>query len=170
MGGMEIPRPRCGQNEDRRVVGGLPVRVKSRRLGVSSAYFDGRPDQVSRIRDWSRGATGLEHADSVELVVSELVTNAVRHSASGGKCGRVRVTVETLPGQIVLVSVTDDGPRPGRATSLPRIPEQADDLRVCGRGLHLVDELSEKWWWTGCAGSPLTVWALMDPQRDLHRV
>ncbi|WP_233571314.1 ATP-binding protein [Nocardiopsis sp. Huas11] len=153
-------------------MGGLPVRVRSRRLGVSSAYFDGRPDQVGRIRDWSRVATGLErgHTDSVELVVSELVTNAVRHSASGNRCGRVRVTVETLPGQIVLVSVTDDGPRTGQPTSLPRIPEQADDLCAGGRGLQLVHELSEKWWWTGCAGSPLTVWALIDPHHDLAQV
>jgi anti-sigma regulatory factor (Ser/Thr protein kinase) len=139
---------------------------------VSSAYFDGRPDQVSRIRDWSRCATGLdhEHADPVVLVVSELVTNAVRHTASGSRFGRVRVTVETLPGEIVLVSVTDDGPRARQPSNIPRIPPQGDELCVGGRGLHLVDELSEKWWWTGCAGSPLTVWALIDPQRDFHRV
>ncbi|WP_304455633.1 ATP-binding protein [Nocardiopsis sp. YSL2] len=139
---------------------------------MSSAYFDGRPDQVSRIRDWSRSATGLDHdsADPVMLVVSELVTNAVRHSASGSRYGRVRVTVEVLPGQVVLVSVTDDGPRPGRTTSLPRLPVHADELREGGHGLRLVNELSERWWWTGGAGGPLTVWSLIDPQRDLHRV
>jgi anti-sigma regulatory factor (Ser/Thr protein kinase) len=170
MGGFEVPRPRRGQQEDRRVVGGLPVRVRSQRLGVSAAYFDGRPEQVHRIRDWCRNATRLdaEHAAPVVLAVSELVTNAIRHSASGGRCGRVKVAVETLPGDIVLAAVTDDGPRAGQRISLPRIPPGAHELDTCGRGLHLVAELAEKWWWSGLPGGSLTVWALIDPHRDLE--
>lgn len=152
------------------MVGGLPVRVKSRRLGVSAAYFDGRPEQVARIRDWCRNATRLEaeQADPVVLAVSELVTNSIRHSASGGRCGRVKVAVETLPGDVVLLAVTDDGPRAGQRISLPRISPQVHDLGTCGRGLHLVNALAEKWWWSGLPGGSLTVWALIDPHRDLE--
>lgn len=171
MGGFEVPRPRRGQQADRRVVGGLPVRVRSRRLGVSAAYFDGRPDQVSRIRGWCRNATrlGADEAAPVVLAVSELVTNSIRHSASGGRWGRVKVTVETLPGDVVLVAVTDDGPRAGQGVSLPSMAPRVRELDTCGRGLHLVNELAEKWWWSGLPGGPLTVWALIDPHRDLER-
>ncbi|WP_017600665.1 ATP-binding protein [Nocardiopsis lucentensis] len=151
------------------MVGGLPVRAKSPRAGVFAAYFGGTPEQVGRIRTWCAGATGLgeEAAAVVEMVVSELVTNAVRHSASGGRCGRVKVTVEVLPGQIVLVSVTDDGPRALRPITVPTLTTHTSDTAMCGRGLRLVAALAEKWWWTGFRGSPLTVWALIDPHRDL---
>ncbi|WP_232832122.1 ATP-binding protein [Nocardiopsis sp. FIRDI 009] len=109
-----------------------------------------------------------EKANSlVKLVVSELVTNAVRHSASGGRCGRVKVTVEMLPGRVVLVSVTDDGARALRPITVPTLANHMDDAEECGRGLRLVAALAEKWWWTGCRGGPLTVWALIDPDRDL---
>ncbi|MEV2274520.1 ATP-binding protein [Nocardiopsis sp. NPDC049922] len=169
MSGCEVPRPRCGHSQDRRVVGGLPVRVKSRRTGVFAAYFDGTPEQVGRIRTWCARATGLdeEAAALVELAVSELVTNAVLHTASGGRCGRVKVTVEVMPGQIVLISVTDDGPRALRPITIPTLPDHLDDAEECGRGLRLVAALAEKWWWTGFRGGPLTVWALIDPHRDL---
>ncbi|OLT30713.1 hypothetical protein BJF83_24625 [Nocardiopsis sp. CNR-923] len=145
------------------------MRVRSGRLGVAAAYFDGTPEQVGRIRTWCAGATGLdeEAAAAVKLVVSELVTNAVRHSASGARCGRVKVTVEVLPGQIVLVSVTDDGPRALRPTTVPTLTTHISDTATCGRGLRLVAALAEKWWWTGFRGGPLTVWALIDPHRDL---
>ncbi|MCY9786100.1 ATP-binding protein [Nocardiopsis sp. EMB25] len=169
MSGFEVPRPRCGHSQDRRVVGGLPVRVKSRRAGVAAAYFDGAPAQVGRIRTWCAGATGLdEEANAlVKLVVSELVTNTVIHTASGGRCGRVRVTVEVLPGRVVLVSVTDDGPRALRPVTVPVLTDRIDGTQPSGRGLRLVAALAEKWWWTGCPGGPLTVWALIDTDRDL---
>ncbi|WP_152486405.1 ATP-binding protein [Nocardiopsis lucentensis] len=167
----DIPRPRRSQHEDRQVAGGLPVRVRGRRSGESTAYFDGTPDQVGRIRDWSQNATGLDPVEAapVGLVVSEFVTNAVRHTASGGRYGRVKVSVEVLPGTVVLVSVTDDGPRPGRRTTVPRLPERTEDLYPGGRGLLLVAAVAEKWWWTGLYGGPLTVWALIDPHHDLVR-
>ena len=165
-----MPRPRCGQNEDRRAAVGLPMRVKTGQLGVSAAYFDGTPEQVGRIRTWCAGATGLgeEATAVVELAVSELVTNAVRHSASGGRRGRVKVTVEVLPGQVVVLSVTDDGPRALRPVTVPTQTTHVDDTATCGRGLRLVAALAEKWWWTGHRGGPLTVWALIDPHRNPH--
>jgi two-component sensor histidine kinase len=146
----------------------LPVRVKSRRRGLSAAYFDGKPEQVGRIRTWCAQATRLDEgrATPVVLVVNELVTNAIAHSASGGRCGRVKVVVEVLPGDFVLVAVTDDGPAARQPATLPHVPGWSEDLSDGGRGLLLVSRLSEKWWWTGCSGGPLTVWALIDPQRD----
>ncbi|WP_233570866.1 ATP-binding protein [Nocardiopsis sp. Huas11] len=144
------------------------MRVKSRRSGLSAAYFDGNPEQVRRIRTWCEQATRLDEGQAapVVMVVNELVTNAIAHSASGGRHGRVKVVVEVLPGDFVLVAVTDDGPSARQPITVPHVAGCDGDSSVRGRGLLLVSKLSEKWWWTGYSGGPLTVWALIDPQRD----
>jgi anti-sigma regulatory factor (Ser/Thr protein kinase) len=68
----------------------------------------------------------------VELVVSELVTNAVR---AGSAC--VLVTVEHIDGQVVVRVVDGAGGWPRQ-----RIAGVTD---VGGRGLALVDALSARW-------------------------
>lgn len=77
----------------------------------------------------SVGGRGL---DVVELLTSELVTNAVRHAHS-----TARVAVE-LVGPRVRVSVTDDGP------GVPTTGHPSPDAES-GRGLELVDSLAEQW-------------------------
>jgi anti-sigma regulatory factor (Ser/Thr protein kinase) len=69
-----------------------------------------------------------EHADTTELVLSELVTNAIRHGE--GQIG-VRISHD---GTNLRVEVHDDGA--GRPV---RRPVPADD--ESGRGLELVDGL-----------------------------
>lgn len=169
MGGYEIPRSRCAQDENRRVVGGVPALARNRLRGESTGYFDGRPDQVARVREWCRKATGFDEdrAAPVVLVAGELVTNTIRHTASGSRFGRVRITVKVMPGDFVLMRVTDDGPRAGRTTTYPRVPEQSEELSVGGYGLALVSALAKKWWWTHHPNGPLTVWAFIDPRGDL---
>ena len=71
-------------------------------------------------------------ADTVELVLSELVTNAVLHTGSSSTL-RLRVAGET-----VYVEVADDDSRP------PRMRDPDDD-EDGGRGLHLVEALSTRW-------------------------
>ena len=165
MTGYEIPRPRCDQDEDRRVVGGVLARARSRWRGESTGYFDGRPDQVSRVREWCRRATGFDEdrAAPVVLVAGELITNTIRHTASGSRFGRVRISVKVMPGDFVLMRVTDDGPCVGRPITYPCVPEQSQELSVGGYGLALVSALSKKWWWTRHPNGPLTVWAFIDP-------
>jgi anti-sigma regulatory factor (Ser/Thr protein kinase) len=81
------------------------------------------------------------------LVVSELVTNAVRH---GRPPARLEVTGE--PGR-VLLRVHDAAPR-------PPAPRAATGDRPGGRGLHLVAALTADW---GCTphrdGPGKYVWA-----------
>ncbi|MEV2276923.1 ATP-binding protein [Nocardiopsis sp. NPDC049922] len=136
---------------------------------MRTAYFGGTWDQVAQVRSWCRCGMRMpaHRAFPVLLVVSELVTNAVVHTASGSRCGRVRISMEILPGQVVLVGVTDDGPRTQRPITVPALTDPVEDADPNGRGLRLVAALAEKWWWTGCPGGPLTVWALVDPDRDL---
>ncbi|NYH55529.1 MULTISPECIES: ATP-binding protein [Nocardiopsis] len=122
------------------------------------------PRHVAVARRWaarsSRARPGL--ADRISLAASELVTNAQRHSASGGTGGTVRV--ELLRTRLHLeLRVTDNGPRPGHDIDFPRVTDPADPLRIGGHGLRLVESLSMYWDWLGHAGGPLTVRAMFPP-------
>ncbi|MER7129592.1 ATP-binding protein [Streptosporangium saharense] len=87
---------------------------------------------------------GYPQSDDVALLVSEVVTNAVVHTASGKLGGVVTVAVEVATGQnAALIEVIDDG-----STSDPRpqvFDDDEDDLASGGRGLWLVETLAESW-------------------------
>ncbi|MCX4753932.1 ATP-binding protein [Kitasatospora purpeofusca] len=101
-----------------------------------------------RLRDVLRIAgVGLpeDRADSAELLVSELVTNALRHAA--GEIG-----VEVAIGVAVLrVSVRDGSDRP------PQL-RVAGDLDTGGRGLALVEALASRHGWEPAEGGGKVVW------------
>ncbi len=85
----------------------------------------------------------------VRLLVSELVTNAVRHA--DGEAVRL---VVALTGSTLRVEVHD----PGRGFELRPPPD--DPLRASGWGLVLVEELADRW---GVDHHPRTrVWFEMD--------
>ena len=123
------------------------------------------PDLRGRIR---RSLTGFPHAAAdAELVVAELFANACRHSLSGDG-GKVTVTLAGRRTGLVLVTVTDQGPRPDPATGRPRIPQTRPldgTLATGGRGLRLVAALATDWghWRTDTGGH--AVWAVFDPRR-----
>ena len=75
-----------------------------------------------------------ERMRDVRLLVSELVTNAVRHA--GGK--DVRLVVD-LDGGKLRIEVHD----PGRGFEV--VPPPDDPLRASGWGLVLVEELADRW-------------------------
>ncbi|MFV2197043.1 ATP-binding protein [Nocardiopsis sp. LOL_012] len=99
------------------------------------------PRHLRDARRWAAQATrsrpGL--AEPVTLAVSELATNAQRHSASGLSGGAVRIEIERTRHRITL-RVTDHGPRPGHRATLPAVPAP-DPLRPNGNGLRLLDAL-----------------------------
>jgi len=70
-------------------------------------------------------------AQTVALLVSELVTNAVRHAATA-------VEVHAVYDGRVRVEVTDDG------LGWPRVVHARPDASG-GRGLRIVDELATRW-------------------------
>jgi anti-sigma regulatory factor (Ser/Thr protein kinase) len=95
------------------------------------------------------GRISPERMRDVRLLVSELVTNAVRHA--DGEAVRLIVV---LRGGTLRIEVHD----PGNGFELK--PPSDDPLRASGWGLVLVDELADRW---GIDHHPQTrVWFEMD--------
>jgi anti-sigma regulatory factor (Ser/Thr protein kinase) len=80
---------------------------------------------------------GAERLHEMRLLVSELVTNSVRHACCGAE-DALEVEV-SVTGQVIHVCVTDRGP--GFEVA-PRTPE---DDPGSGWGLFLVEQLSDRW-------------------------
>jgi anti-sigma regulatory factor (Ser/Thr protein kinase) len=103
-------------------------------------------------------------ADTIELIVSELVTNAVKASMDqdrrpfyteehGLACIHLRLSADR---QAALVEVWDEN------FTLPE-PSQPDLDDESGRGLMLVDALAGRWGWDLAAtGRGKIVWALVE--------
>jgi serine/threonine-protein kinase RsbW len=87
--------------------------------------------QFLRSRDLPTGVI-----DDARLVVSELVANAVQHGRPSPD-GFLNLGWELNPRRFVL-SVEDGGDQPIR-------PREAEPDAVDGRGLHIVESLSDSW-------------------------
>ncbi|HVL64734.1 MAG TPA: ATP-binding protein [Actinomycetota bacterium] len=79
-----------------------------------------------------------DHLEILKLLVTELVTNALRHSPAGGRDWRIAVDVECSRSR-VRVAVRD----PGRG--FERRAPAPGPYDVSGRGLFLVDRLADRW-------------------------
>ncbi|WP_204017812.1 ATP-binding protein [Sphaerimonospora thailandensis] len=78
--------------------------------------------------------------DDALLLVSELVTNSVRHSDSGSRPdGRITVVISHRPGALQ-VKVIDQGSK----KQAPRMLRAAEDSDR-GRGLWLVGQIASAW-------------------------
>ncbi|WP_371788687.1 ATP-binding protein [Streptomyces griseoaurantiacus] len=106
-----------------------------------------------RLSDW--GACG-DTCDSAALIVSELVTNAIVHTASENVVCELRDDAE-----LVRIAVCDEGCAPGEPHPSPRRPEEEH-----GRGLLLVEALCRAW---GAqeTGPGLLVWAELPRRADV---
>ncbi|MEV5571274.1 ATP-binding protein [Spirillospora sp. NPDC052269] len=121
-----------------------PKRLAPQREGV----LDVR-EVRAQVREWVT-PLGVADVDDLELVTTEIVTNAVRHTASGRPGGGVEVSVRLLAGQAdtsasrVRVEILDDGVADG----MPRFPVvDADPLESweeSGRGLAIVIALADR--------------------------
>ncbi|MER7955879.1 ATP-binding protein [Streptomyces sp. NPDC096030] len=118
------------------------------------------PAEVGRARRWARSrlaGSGIEHdeplAETLVLLISELVTNAVVHTGCpavlrmlfGGGCpeaGTVRVEVADSSGR-------------------PPMPRHAQGEDTNGRGLELVDGLADRWGWQR-EGAGKSIWCEVD--------
>lgn len=112
-------------------------------------------------------AAGLEEnlLDDVEVVVSELLGNSVRHAAA--IAGGVVLLAWRVASDEVVIRVTDGGGGRGVA------PRNGGPMADSGRGLQIVERLARVWGVSEHAGGLRSVWAamsLVEPSRALRLV
>ncbi|MEV7804609.1 ATP-binding protein [Microbispora sp. NPDC088329] len=116
-------------------------------------------DSVKTARDVTRTTLrrwGLsELGDDAALVVSELVTNAVRYAlcpASGAGGHPITLTLLRLAPHVLLAvsDPSDEAP----------LPVQPDFVSEHGRGLYIVETYSQAWGWDALDEGGKAVWAL----------
>ena len=128
---------------------------------VRTAVFrlDPVPESAGRARrsartmlnDWRLGHL----VEDVDLVVSELVTNALLHTGEGIDAAPAPIRLELdLSGGRLTCRVVDSSP-------LPPMPEEAADTAESGRGLVLVDALAAEWDWEDLPDGK-AVWAAFE--------
>lgn len=100
--------------------------------------FRGDPQELRTARSWIRAAlNGHPHSDDAALIVTELGTNAVVHTASGETAGTFHVTL-TISELTTVIAVADSG---GAKTS-PEVQHPSVNV-THGRGLGIVATLAD---------------------------
>ncbi|WP_329090146.1 MULTISPECIES: ATP-binding protein [unclassified Streptosporangium] len=100
-------------------------------------------------------AAGCASVDDVLLVVTELVGNAIKHTASGVPGGTLTLRVSDAGQKLIHIEVIDSG-----SETIPE-PREPDPESFGGRGLWLVGRCSKQWGVRELGGGHRAVWALM---------
>lgn len=119
------------------------------------------PESVHTARSFTtgtlRGWNMAEAADGMNLVVSELATNALRHGlapVTPYPAEPIRLSL-VRRGSLVTCAIADPG-------STPPVLRRPGPLEPGGLGLHIVDSLSVRWGWSPLAPAGKAVWAVLD--------
>jgi anti-sigma regulatory factor (Ser/Thr protein kinase) len=126
------------------------------------------PAEVGRARRWARSrlvgsGIGADEplAETLILLISELVTNAVVHTGCPAVLRMLyRCPVQEPDRGTVRVEVAD-------ASDRPPAPRHAGREETGGRGLELVDGLADRWGWER-EGAGKQIWCEID--RDVKPV
>src|SRR5487761_1312577 len=137
---------------------GQPGRPRQPGQPEASRTLARRPESVKAAREFTRatlrvwGMTAV--ADDAELVVSELVTNALRHAAAGPG-GDPVIRLRLLAHAPYLMCMVSD---PSREIPLRRESGPEDPT---GRGLLVIESCSSRWGWHLLDEGGKVVWALL---------
>lgn len=103
----------------------------------------GAPAAARRSLDNLRETVSQEMFEDLRLLVSELVTNCVRHAGLGSQ-EWIGLEVDSSSGRI-RVEVTDPGAELGKSPPPGMFPDSS------GWGLHIVNQISDRWgaYWDG---------------------
>jgi anti-sigma regulatory factor (Ser/Thr protein kinase) len=102
------------------------------------------------LKEW--GLVSL--ADDAEVIVGEFVANAVSHATQNAGSGQpIGLRLLRRTGE-VMCAVLD----PSDCAPVLRAPEQCEEA---GRGLQMVDHLSDVWGWSPVTGRGKAVWAIL---------
>ena len=131
-------------------------RTATRTLGTNAGSVRAARDfAIATLHRWGRA----ERSQDIAIVVSELLTNALRHALPGSgdtsPWGPVRLGL-IQPGPCVLCAVAD----PSKAAPTP---QTRGSLAETGRGLHLICALSDRWGYMP-SDTGKVVWAMFYPR------
>ena len=131
-----------------------PPRIATRALSAQAGSV--RAARYFTVATLCRWGTAHSSQD-IAIVVSEMVTNALRHAMPGpGDTGPRRPPVRLgllQQGPWVLCAVAD----PGTAVPVPRTP---GSLTEAGRGLQMICAFSDLWGYTTPSDAGKVVWAM----------
>lgn len=135
---------------------GPKIRVSK---GYAGFVLPGVPESASAARDAARRVLSRpgNQTDNAVTCVSELATNAILHTRSGQAGGQFAVTLEMLPDWSIVVSVLDEGARTAPGPVRPG--------GESGRGLAIVEILSDDWGIVPMYGPGRLTWCLLKPMR-----
>jgi anti-sigma regulatory factor (Ser/Thr protein kinase) len=127
---------------------------------IATRTLDAEAGSVRTARDFTAATLRrwgtAERSQDIAIVVSELLTNALRHGRPGSAdlwpLRPIRLGL-LQPGPCVLCAVAD----PGRAAPTP---QRLGSLAETGRGLHIICALSDQWGYTTPSDAGKVVWAL----------
>jgi anti-sigma regulatory factor (Ser/Thr protein kinase) len=129
---------------------------------VTGCPLSPSPDAAGRARSFTRhalNAWGLgELADDAEVVVTELLANAVRHawpSREENGTGAAALALWLLRETNGCMCVVTD---PSDAAPSLRQPGLSGES---GRGLHVIHALSDHWGWSPLSDHGKAVWAIL---------
>jgi len=137
------------------------------KLALRTPGTDARSVRASRdftiatVNRWG----AAERCDDIAVVVSELLTNALRHALpDAGRVpprGSVRLAL-LQPGRSVICAVADPSPK-------SPAPRQSGVLCEGGRGLHVIGALADIWGCTPPSHAGKVVWALFSLKHPASR-
>ncbi len=107
---------------------------------------------IATLQRW--GVT--DRREDIAIVVSELVTNALRHALPGPGAPRRRCPLRlglVQPGPCVLCAVADPSQQ-------PPVPKEPSCLAETGRGLHVISALADTWGYTTPSDTGKVAWAM----------